>query len=225
MRSGIGGWLVALVLGASAATAQERMLVLEGGTLIDGTGRSPVADAVVVVEGARIKAVGARGQVSYPATANVIRLNGRTILPGLIDGHVHLRDYQLPMFLPYGVTGRREGGGTREPGRARAGYANVAAFLSKYSEARGKVLAASDTGCCAQIVPGLSLHYEMQMLTDIGITPMKAIQGATLWAAEVIGQHQGWRGDGHSLRPTVGQSDPEAGRISPTGCEVNLARF
>ena len=77
---------------------------------------------------------------------------------------------------------------TREPGRARAGYANVAEFLRKYSEAGGKVLAATDTGCCAQIVPGLSLHYEMQMLTDMGITPMKAIQGATLWSAEVIGQ-------------------------------------
>jgi imidazolonepropionase-like amidohydrolase len=363
------------------------MLVLEGGTLIDGTGRSPVADAVVVVEGGRIKAVGVRGQVSYPANVNVIRLDGRTILPGLIDGHVHLREYQLPMFLPYGITtiadihndtawsiaqrealksGRIKGprlfvsgarvtgpsgapatdgsyvrtveearayvrslkaagvdqikvdltitddqlravideanaaglrvlghtqnikkavemgmkhmehmdtmaralleqegkdprpagttaeaavdpklfpplieylvtqgvyvnptlylswaGGTerwrdwttaaaplvkdpnlafvpadvkatwtREPGRARAGYANVAAFLSQYSKAGGKVLAATDTGCCTQIVPGLSLHYEMQMLTDMGITPMKAIQGATLWAAEVIGQQR-----------------------------------
>ena len=49
-------------------------------------------------------------------------------------------------------------------------------------------MAATDTGCCAQIVSGLSLHYEMQMLTDMGISPMRAIQGATLWTAEVIGQ-------------------------------------
>jgi imidazolonepropionase-like amidohydrolase len=76
----------------------------------------------------------------------------------------------------------------REPGPARAGYANIAEFLRKYSEAGGKVLAATDTGCCAQIVPGLSLHYEMQMLTDMGISPMRALQGATLWTAEVIGQ-------------------------------------
>ena len=46
----------------------------------------------------------------------------------------------------------------------------------------------TDTGCCEQIVPGLSLHYEMQMLTDLGVPPMKAIQGATLWAAEVLGR-------------------------------------
>lgn len=103
MRHWWCGWIVAVVLSA-AATAQQRVLVLEGGTLIDGTGRPPVADAVVVVEGNRIRAVGARGQIPYPPGATVLRLTGRTILPGLIDGHVHLRDYQPPMFLPYGIT-------------------------------------------------------------------------------------------------------------------------
>ncbi len=62
-----------VVFGAWPAAAQERVLVLEGGTLIDGTGRAPVPDAVILVEGGRIRAVGARGQVSYPATANVPR--------------------------------------------------------------------------------------------------------------------------------------------------------
>ena len=37
-------------------------------------------------------------------------------------------------------------------------------------------------------MPGLSLHYEMQMFADMGISPMKAIQAATLWAAESFGQ-------------------------------------
>ncbi len=104
MRSLIGGILVALVLMSSGPAAQNRTLVLEGGTLIDGTGNAPIADAVVVVEGNRITAVGRRGQVTAPPNANVIRLDGRTILPGLIDTHVHLIDWHLPMFLPYGVT-------------------------------------------------------------------------------------------------------------------------
>lgn len=386
MKPRVPALILAVLLGAAAAAAQERLLVLEGGTLVDGTGRNPVDDAVVIIEGTRIKEVGRRGQVSYPPNATVLRLEGRTILPGLIDGHVHLREYQLPMFLPYGVTtiadihndtawsiAQREalksgqirgprmfvsgarvtgplgapttdgsyvrtadearayvrtlasagvdhikvdltitdeqlravieeakahnlkvlghtqnirkavemgfkhmehtdtmarallaqtgqevprgsspeavvdprlfpplidylvGQGvyvnptlvliwgasterwrertaaaaqlvkdpglafvpadaktawTREPGRAREGYAHVAEFLRKYSEAGGKVLAATDTGCCAQIVPGLSLHDEMQMMVDLGIPPMKAIQGATLWAAEVIGQEK-----------------------------------
>ena len=96
--------IVAALVAATKPAAQERMLVLEGGTLIDGTGRAPVGDAVVLVQGTRITAVGTRGQLTYPANATVVRLDGRTILPGLIDGHVHLRDWQLPMFLPYGVT-------------------------------------------------------------------------------------------------------------------------
>src|SRR6516165_12684133 len=93
-----------LLLIASGPAAQPRTLVLEGGTLIDGTGRRPVADAVIVIEGERIKTVGTKGSVSYPPGATVIKLDGRTILPGLIDGHVHLREYQIPMFLPYGIT-------------------------------------------------------------------------------------------------------------------------
>lgn len=385
MKSHVALLIVAVVMAAPSPAAQDRVLVLEGGTLIDGTGKPPVADAVIVSTGGRITAVGARGQVSYPTGATVLRLNGRTILPGLIDGHVHLRDYQVPMFLPYGVTtiadihndtawsiaqrdglnsGRIKGprmfvsgarvtgplgpptadgsfvrtpdearayvrklkaagvdhikvdltitdeqlravieesnavglkvlghtqnirkavemgfthmehtdtmarallaqagqplptsgspealvdptlfpplidylvkhgvyvnptlyliwGGSterwrdwtaaaaplakdprlafvpasakdawgRQP-RPRAGYDKAAEFLRKYSEAGGKILAATDTGCCEQIVPGLSLHYEMQMLTDLGVPPMKAIQGATLWAAEVLGREK-----------------------------------
>src|SRR5437870_2949682 len=99
------GWIfIAVLLATSGATAQQRPLVLEGATLIDGTGKAPITDAVVVVEGARIKAVGRRGQVAIPANANIIRLAGRTILPGLIDGHLHIQEWQLPLFLHYGVT-------------------------------------------------------------------------------------------------------------------------
>jgi imidazolonepropionase-like amidohydrolase len=86
------------------AKAQTQTLVIEGGTLIDGTGRDPIRDAVIVVEGSRIKAVGARGSVSVPAQATVIRAAGKTILPGLIDGHIHFLDFMPPMFLHFGVT-------------------------------------------------------------------------------------------------------------------------
>ena len=104
MKSRMTGIIVAILLAAFGASAQNRFLVLEGGTLIDGTGRNPVPDAVVVVEGPRITAVGTRGQLTYPPGATIVKLEGKTILPGLSDGHVHLRDYQLPMLLPYGVT-------------------------------------------------------------------------------------------------------------------------
>ena len=39
-----------------------------------------------------------------PAGATVIQTNGRTILPGLVDMHLHLREWKVPMYLAYGVT-------------------------------------------------------------------------------------------------------------------------
>jgi imidazolonepropionase-like amidohydrolase len=394
VQAWIGGLCVAVVVAIGAPAAQNRLLVLQGGTLIDGTGRAPIVDAVVVVNGNRITAVGPRGQVSVPPNANVIPLNGRTILPGLIDIHTHLQEWHLPMFLPYGVTtigdfgndtawllaqrealktglikgprlyiasqriigplgegvdgyvvknvaearayvrrikavgvdylkvdetltdellktvvdegnavGLRVVGHTRnikqavalgmkfdehmytmaralleeegkteykyktawDPGKPNpeaavnpklfpplidymvkqgvylnptmmvqwsgnterwrdqmkvvqqlvkdpnltfvsaktkagwlrgpnenrsplGGYANIAEFLKKYSEAGGKIVVGTDTG--EIVIPGLSEHYEMQMLADVGIPPMKIIQGATLWNAEAIGQQK-----------------------------------
>jgi imidazolonepropionase-like amidohydrolase len=84
--------------------ASAQALVLEGGTLIDGTGRNPVNNAVVVIEGSRITAVGTKGQVTYPPNVRVVNTEGRTILPGLIDSHIHLRDFMPPLFSHYGVT-------------------------------------------------------------------------------------------------------------------------
>ena len=65
------------------SSGQTQDLVIVGGTLIDGTGRNPLPNAVIVVEGSRIKAVGAKGAVSYPQNARIIPADGKTILPGL----------------------------------------------------------------------------------------------------------------------------------------------
>ena len=79
--------LAALVL---AATAHADTLVLAGGRLIDGYGGPPIENAVIVVEGNRIKAVGREGTIAIPAGAKVIDTNGYTVMPGLMDMHVHL---------------------------------------------------------------------------------------------------------------------------------------
>ena len=78
--------------------------VLQGGTLIDGTGRPPIENAVIVIEGDRIKAVGRRGEVAVPGDARVVDVKGRTILPGLIDGHCHLLDFMGEIYLHLGIT-------------------------------------------------------------------------------------------------------------------------
>jgi imidazolonepropionase-like amidohydrolase len=66
-------------------------LVLEGGRLIDGSGRDPVERARVVVEGNRITQVAAGGPAGQqPRGAEVVELDGLTVLPGLIDLHTHM---------------------------------------------------------------------------------------------------------------------------------------
>jgi imidazolonepropionase-like amidohydrolase len=66
-------------------------LVLEGGRLIDGSGRDPVEHARVVVEGNRIASVGtAATGGEFPRGAEVFELDGLTVLPGLIDLHSHM---------------------------------------------------------------------------------------------------------------------------------------
>jgi len=62
--------------------------VFTGATLIDGTGAKPEEDASIIVEGERIKEVG-KG-LDAPRDAEVIDVAGRTLMPGLIDSHVHL---------------------------------------------------------------------------------------------------------------------------------------
>jgi imidazolonepropionase-like amidohydrolase len=58
--------------------------------LIDGTGRDPVLNAVVVWEGDRVVAAGSRREVQVPDDAEVIEGEDLTVLPGLMDMHVHL---------------------------------------------------------------------------------------------------------------------------------------
>lgn len=62
-------------------------ILIRGGNVIDGTGAAPVV-ADVLLEPDRIIAVGANAAVADPA-ARVIEAAGRTVMPGLIDAHVH----------------------------------------------------------------------------------------------------------------------------------------
>jgi N-acyl-D-amino-acid deacylase len=65
------------------------VVALTGGTLIDGSGRAPVSDAIVLIKGDTITAVGRRGQIKIPAGARVIDARGLVIAPGFIDTHNH----------------------------------------------------------------------------------------------------------------------------------------
>jgi imidazolonepropionase-like amidohydrolase len=111
-------------------------IAIVGGFLIDGFGGPPLPDAVVLIEGERIVAVGSKGDLVVPESASVVDAEGFTVMPGLIDTHVHLdilghgdypswhdmarSDYAEVMelsaaqLLRHGITTARDAGGEIE---------------------------------------------------------------------------------------------------------------
>ena len=100
-----------------------------GGTVISGTGRDPIPDAVVLISNDRIVNVFRRGEFGVPEDSRVVDISGKTVIPGLIDCHVHVgilvdgkvlpvedpmeaTDRYMRQFIEYGVTTVRDTGGT-----------------------------------------------------------------------------------------------------------------
>jgi len=104
-----------VVLSVWLATATERpelvhaqapasnVLVIDGGTLIDGSGGAPIRDVQLVIDGTRIRSVGRKGQAA-PSGAQVVNADGKFIVPGLWDGLANFLWYQGEIFLNNGVT-------------------------------------------------------------------------------------------------------------------------
>ena len=82
----------------------DQTVVVQGGKLIDGTGRPPIDDAVIVIQTGKFQAVGRSGEVAIPADAQVIDVRGKGVLPGFIDGHGHLEDFHGELYLHLGIT-------------------------------------------------------------------------------------------------------------------------
>jgi imidazolonepropionase-like amidohydrolase len=69
---------------------QSTATVYEGARLIVGDESAPIENSVIVVDGGRITAVGASGQVTVPEGAARVSLAGKTVIPALVDSHKHL---------------------------------------------------------------------------------------------------------------------------------------
>ena len=73
----------------------QGLLVVTADLLIDGTGHQPVKDPVLIVEDGQIKNVGQRDGIQIPRGAKVVDGSGLTLLPGLVDAHIHLTGNRL----------------------------------------------------------------------------------------------------------------------------------
>jgi len=80
-----------LLLAAATASGQaKKVKVITGVTLIDGTRRPPLKNAVLLLEGTRITWVGPRNRTNLPRSAPTIDARGKYVIPGLADMHNHL---------------------------------------------------------------------------------------------------------------------------------------
>jgi len=110
-RAGTDGMSALAELSKGISGSRASTLAIVGGTLIDGTGAAPVADAAVVIHNGRIVAAGPRSKVKIPKHANVVDAHGKAILPGLWDMHAHFEQVEWgPIYLAAGVTTVRDCG-------------------------------------------------------------------------------------------------------------------
>ena len=79
------------------------MKVLKNARLIDGTGAGTVKDAMIVIDGERIAAIGTQNQSDFPANAEMIDCAGMTVLPGLIDCHDHMANHKYDLAHRWGI--------------------------------------------------------------------------------------------------------------------------
>jgi len=82
--------LLILLLTGTAHGQTREVTIIKGATLVDGTGRPPLRNSVIVIDGERIRSVGVQGKIKIPRGARVIYARGKFIIPGLIDCHCHM---------------------------------------------------------------------------------------------------------------------------------------
>ena len=83
------GWKVAVTTAFSTPGAAPPAVAFVGATVVDGTGAAPLRDAVVLTRDGRIACVGQRSACPVPADAHTVSAQGKWIIPGLVDAHVH----------------------------------------------------------------------------------------------------------------------------------------
>jgi len=87
----------------------QRDLAFVGATVIDGTGRLPIRNAIVMTRGGKIVAVGPAAKVNVPPEVTRIDVTGKYIIPGLWDMHAHFEQVEWgPIYIAAGITTVRD---------------------------------------------------------------------------------------------------------------------
>ncbi|MDH5749456.1 MAG: amidohydrolase family protein [Rhodospirillales bacterium] len=85
------------------AGPKKKITAIKGGQLIDGNGGAVVKNPVILIQDDRIKEIGPASKVKIPQGAEVIDVKGHTLMPGMMDLHIHLCMFNNLTFKNYRV--------------------------------------------------------------------------------------------------------------------------
>jgi imidazolonepropionase-like amidohydrolase len=86
-------WIIVALLGVAAysqSSSPSQAVIYEGGRLIIGDGSTPIEDGTFVVQNGRFTAIGRKRDLKAPAGAARVDLTGKTVMPTMINVHVHI---------------------------------------------------------------------------------------------------------------------------------------
>jgi imidazolonepropionase-like amidohydrolase len=90
---------------------QKGALLIKNANIIDGTGKEPLKNGVILIVNGRIAAIGSQLNVQIPTNTKVFDAQGKYVLPGLFDMHAHFEQVEWgPVYLAAGVTTVRDVG-------------------------------------------------------------------------------------------------------------------
>lgn len=171
--------------GSRRRPADPAPLVIEGGTLVDPATGGVVEDAVVVMDDGRVVASGTRDQTRQAVRrlrgrATTVSADGRYVVPGLVDAHVHLSTMAgAAAMLRTGATSVRSGSTSFYQDVALAALPEWAPGLSPRMRAAGlfvspqlgdSILADPDLAPLAQVQGGLQDPADLAYLTKVNLS-------------------------------------------------------
>ena len=169
---------VPIILVLSRPLGAQETIALKASRMIDPRRDAPIDNAVVVIRGDRIEAAGTASAVTVPAGARVLDLSGYTILPGLMDCHVHIT------MIP------GDGGDTQK-------LKETVAHDAIYGVAHAKVTLEAGFTTIRNVVSGNYADAALRDLIERGVVP-----GPRMWVATrglgATGGHadvNGWSSD------------------------------
>lgn len=162
----------------------DNTIALVGGRLITMDGNEIIEDGTLVIEGDRILAAGSRESVAVPPGAHIIELQGRTVLPGIIDVHWHGsqgQDEIIPQqnwtnyaSLTFGVTTLHDPSNDTSEIFSAAEMARAGAIVAPRIFSTGTILYGAEAGITAIVDDFESAQTHLRRMKAAGAFSVKS---------------------------------------------------